>query len=387
MPPKLKRLTKKTVVAPEDAPEDAAAATPQPEAPRPESSSSSSSSAAPISASASASTPSTTNPEQNTGATAGTRSTKPKFAFKPNTAQEAKAKQTKDSNASEETPMRERRDPTQRRPRREMLPRTRIEDTMVPSNLAGNLKQTGSSKSKFGSGGGGSGSGSGPRITQGFGLGGSDEKVKLESSTFGFNTGNEFDENNEDVIGKLDERDILMIADSFAVGDEDAPVSLGWSRKVRDREHFFAGKNEVKADEMDQDGKEMQSFNEFVQPELPRHLPHFEGIEGSLTGPSSGNNSGSADVDMSGKSEGLIGKILVHRSGKMKLVLGDITLDVDVVPYSDVVQEAVAVDAKAKTSCILGRVSKRFICTPDINDLLNEGQGDGDLEIDEEASR
>ncbi|KAI8621577.1 RNA polymerase III RPC4-domain-containing protein [Chytriomyces sp. MP71] len=176
-----------------------------------------------------------------------------------------------------------------------------------------------------------------------------------------------------------------MIADSFAVGDEDAPVSLGWSRRVKDREHFLAGKeSKVKIDAMtvDEQGgaNELQSFNEFVQPEqkqlfffqLPKHLPYFEGIENSLTGGPMNSQDGSGDIDLSNKLEGLIGKILVHKSGTMKLVLGSITLDVDVVPYSDCVQEAVAIDATAKTSCLLGRVSKRFICTPDINALLSE---------------
>ncbi|KAI8835185.1 RNA polymerase III RPC4-domain-containing protein [Chytriomyces cf. hyalinus JEL632] len=184
--------------------------------------------------------------------------------------------------------------------------------------------------------------------------------------------------------GKLDERDLVMMADSFAVGDEDAPVSLGWSRRIKDREHFLAGKAAAKAktDSMALDGegeKEMQTFNEFVQPEqkqlfffqLPKNLPYFDGIETSLAGGSIQTRDATADTDMTPKAEGVIGKILVHRSGRMKLVLGSITLDVDVVPYSDCVQEAVAIDSAAKTSCILGRVSKRFICTPDINDLLH----------------
>ncbi|KAI9336287.1 RNA polymerase III RPC4-domain-containing protein [Obelidium mucronatum] len=260
------------------------------------------------------------------------------------------------------------------RPRREMLPRTRIEDTMLPSNLAGNNARAGAAAAKSALGGRASGGGGGSGSASGYG--GAADKVKAEPGGFGEYGGGGDDD--KDAIGRLDERDLAMIADSFAVGDEDAPVSLGWSRRVRDREHFMASKasSDVKVDAMVEDNEnELQSFNEFVQPEqkqlfffqLPKKLPHFDGLETSLTGT---GMDPSGDLDMSSKSEGLIGKILVHRSGKMKLVLGSISLDVDVVPYSDCVQEAMAIDTVGKTSCILGKVSKRFICTPDINDLL-----------------
>ncbi|KAJ3003277.1 UNVERIFIED_CONTAM: hypothetical protein HDU68_005777 [Siphonaria sp. JEL0065] len=297
--------------------------------------------------------------------------------FKPNSASVAKAKATKaddaDDGAADRREKRD-RDPRQR-PRREMLPRTRIEDTMLPSNLAGNAQKLSASSSKSAFSGRASGGGGGGGSSAAYGYGGDKEKMKQDPGFAGMDT----DYDDKDAIGRLDERDLVMIADSFAVGDEDAPISLGWSRRVRDREHFMASKAnaDVKVDAMAEDNEnELQSFNEFVQPEqkqlfffqLPKKLPHFEGLESSLTGNAVDTN---GDLDMSSKSEGLIGKILVHRSGKMKLVLGSISLDVDVVPYSDCVQEAVAIDATAKTSCILGKVSKRFICTPDINDLLD----------------
>ncbi|KAJ3201419.1 hypothetical protein HDU82_008133 [Entophlyctis luteolus] len=227
--------------------------------------------------------PQSSSSSSATATRAAVPTVKPRPAFKPNSAVEARAKQTKDVFQSEDgpAPPRERRDPTQRRPRREMPPRPRIEDTMLPSNLTGNIKASGASGSKGGGGGGfaraAAGAGAG-NITTGFA--GADVKLETQHAGSAAATATNFlpfssDLEAKDLVGTLDERDLFMIADGFGVDDDDAPVSLGWSRKVRDREHFLAGKkaaSEVKADSMDLDpdgnaGNELQSFNEFVQPE------------------------------------------------------------------------------------------------------------------------
>ncbi|ORY37082.1 hypothetical protein BCR33DRAFT_789941 [Rhizoclosmatium globosum] len=319
----------------------------------------------------SSSSSSATNPTTSTTTLSQKPKTKPSVAFKPNSASVAKAKTTKiESDDSD----RRAREPREQRPKRVFQPRPDIMSQMMPSNLAGNHLRVSGSKSALGgrtSGGGGAGD-----RQSAYGYDATD-KIKSDPG-FGFS------DVKDDL--NLDERDLVMMQNSFDVQDEDAPISLGWSRRVRDREHFLANKkkSDVKADIMIDDREdttppenETQSFDEFVQAEqkqlfffqLPKKLPHFEGLEHSLLGTNEPDANG--DLDMTSKSEGLIGKILVHRSGKMKLVLGNISMDVDVVPYSDCIQEAMAIDTTNKTCCILGRVSKRFICTPDINDLLS----------------
>ncbi|KAI8621576.1 hypothetical protein BC830DRAFT_185949 [Chytriomyces sp. MP71] len=126
-----------------------------------------------VSGSGSVSTETPARVSTDTTTSASKPKVKPKPAFKPNSAVEAKAKATKDLAGSLEdaaaSARRERE--TTRRPRREMLPRPRVEDTMQPSNLMGNLNPKTSKSSLAGRGGGGGGSGtSGSK--SGFGFGG-----------------------------------------------------------------------------------------------------------------------------------------------------------------------------------------------------------------------
>ncbi|TVU29936.1 hypothetical protein EJB05_21532, partial [Eragrostis curvula] len=67
---------------------------------------------------------------------------------------------------------------------------------------------------------------------------------------------------------------------------------------------------------------------------------------------------------------GLMGKMLVYKSGKVKMKLGDAHFDVSAGSNCSFAQEAVAVDTREKHCSSLGEVGKRAIITPDINYLL-----------------
>ncbi|KAK3158037.1 hypothetical protein QOZ80_2AG0132050 [Eleusine coracana subsp. coracana] len=67
---------------------------------------------------------------------------------------------------------------------------------------------------------------------------------------------------------------------------------------------------------------------------------------------------------------GLMGKILVYRSGKVKMKLSDAHFDVSAGSNCSFAQEAVAIDTREKHCSSLGEVGKCAIVTPDIDYLL-----------------
>ncbi|XP_052152092.1 uncharacterized protein LOC127770417 isoform X3 [Oryza glaberrima] len=68
---------------------------------------------------------------------------------------------------------------------------------------------------------------------------------------------------------------------------------------------------------------------------------------------------------------GFMGKILVYRSGKVKMKIGDSLFDVSPGSNCMFVQEVAAINAREKHCCTLGEISKRAIITPDIEHLLD----------------
>ncbi|XP_050225565.1 uncharacterized protein LOC126675039 [Mercurialis annua] len=70
-------------------------------------------------------------------------------------------------------------------------------------------------------------------------------------------------------------------------------------------------------------------------------------------------------------SGGYMGKMLVYRSGAVKLKLGGTLYDVS--PGSDCIfaQDVMAIDTTAKHCCTLGELAKRATVTPDVDSLLN----------------
>ncbi|KAG8064299.1 hypothetical protein GUJ93_ZPchr0004g40530 [Zizania palustris] len=68
---------------------------------------------------------------------------------------------------------------------------------------------------------------------------------------------------------------------------------------------------------------------------------------------------------------GFMGKILVYRSGKVKMKIGDALFDVSPGSNCTFVQEVAAINTREKQCCNLGEVSKQAIVTPDIEYLLD----------------
>lgn len=66
-----------------------------------------------------------------------------------------------------------------------------------------------------------------------------------------------------------------------------------------------------------------------------------------------------------------MGKILVYKSGKVKMKLGDVHFDGAAGSNLSFAQEAVAVDTREKLYSSLGEVGKVAIVTPDIGCLLD----------------
>ncbi|XP_039820323.1 DNA-directed RNA polymerase III subunit RPC4-like isoform X4 [Panicum virgatum] len=67
---------------------------------------------------------------------------------------------------------------------------------------------------------------------------------------------------------------------------------------------------------------------------------------------------------------GYMGKILVYRSGKVKMKIGDTLFDVSSGSNCKFVQEVAAINTKEKHCCTVGEISKRAVITPDIGCLL-----------------
>lgn len=67
---------------------------------------------------------------------------------------------------------------------------------------------------------------------------------------------------------------------------------------------------------------------------------------------------------------GLMGKILVYASGKVKMKIGDALYDVSAGSDCMFVQEVAAINTRENHCCTLGEVSKRAVVTPDIDYLL-----------------
>lgn len=70
--------------------------------------------------------------------------------------------------------------------------------------------------------------------------------------------------------------------------------------------------------------------------------------------------------------QGYLGKMLVYKSGKIKMKLGDVTFDVNPGAESMMTQHVVALNAQEKHCCLLGKIENRHaIVTPDVDSLLS----------------
>ncbi|KAB5567880.1 hypothetical protein PHYPO_G00237890 [Pangasianodon hypophthalmus] len=70
--------------------------------------------------------------------------------------------------------------------------------------------------------------------------------------------------------------------------------------------------------------------------------------------------------------EGLVGRLLVRKSGRVQLVLGNITLDVALGTSCSFLQELVSVSTEGRRGdmTVLGHVKHKLVCSPDFEALL-----------------
>ncbi|KAI7797484.1 DNA-directed RNA polymerase III subunit RPC4 [Triplophysa rosa] len=70
--------------------------------------------------------------------------------------------------------------------------------------------------------------------------------------------------------------------------------------------------------------------------------------------------------------EGLVGKMLVRKSGKVQLILGNVTLDVALGTPCAFLQELVSVNTEGRRGdmSILGHIKHKLVCSPDFQALL-----------------
>ncbi|XP_062207732.1 uncharacterized protein LOC133909351 isoform X2 [Phragmites australis] len=70
--------------------------------------------------------------------------------------------------------------------------------------------------------------------------------------------------------------------------------------------------------------------------------------------------------------QGYLGKMLVYKSGKIKMKIGDVMFDVNPGVESKMVQHAVALNTRERHCCLLGEIENHHvIVTPDVDSLLN----------------
>ncbi|CAL4953322.1 unnamed protein product [Urochloa decumbens] len=71
--------------------------------------------------------------------------------------------------------------------------------------------------------------------------------------------------------------------------------------------------------------------------------------------------------------QGYLGKMLVYKSGKIKMKLGDVMFGVNPGAESRMPQHVVALNTQEKHSCLLGEIENRHvIVTPDVDSFLND---------------
>jgi DNA-directed RNA polymerase III subunit RPC4 len=68
--------------------------------------------------------------------------------------------------------------------------------------------------------------------------------------------------------------------------------------------------------------------------------------------------------------EGYLGKILIYKSGKVKLRVGDVLFDMSMGTATACYQQVVCIDEENKQALALGNVSVRTLVTPDLDSLI-----------------
>ncbi|PAN37860.1 hypothetical protein PAHAL_7G128400 [Panicum hallii] len=90
----------------------------------------------------------------------------------------------------------------------------------------------------------------------------------------------------------------------------------------------------------------------------------------SVSEPNKGSKETREGMKLKELPAGYMGKILVYRSGKVKMKIGDILFDVSSGSDCKFVQEVAAINTREKHCCTVGEISKRAVITPNIGCLL-----------------
>ncbi|KAF9962556.1 hypothetical protein BGZ70_008027 [Mortierella alpina] len=88
-------------------------------------------------------------------------------------------------------------------------------------------------------------------------------------------------------------------------------------------------------------------------------------------GKSAGGAGDKDDEESHLQQEGKIGRLLIYKSGKVKMKVGDIIMDVSSGSECSFLQDVVVVDSNNKQAFVMGSVQKRMVCVPNLTQLLN----------------
>jgi DNA-directed RNA polymerase III subunit RPC4 len=77
-------------------------------------------------------------------------------------------------------------------------------------------------------------------------------------------------------------------------------------------------------------------------------------------------------VDLKALPEGYMGKLLVYKSGAVKMKLGEVLYDVSPGLKSEFAQDVMVVNTEQKNCCLVGDVYKHAVLTPDIDSILKD---------------
>ncbi|KAI1316307.1 hypothetical protein EDD11_010150 [Mortierella claussenii] len=69
--------------------------------------------------------------------------------------------------------------------------------------------------------------------------------------------------------------------------------------------------------------------------------------------------------------EGKIGRLLIYKSGKVKMQIGEIVMDISTGAECSFLQDVVVVDSSNKQAFVMGSVQKRMVCVPNLTQLLS----------------
>ncbi|KAK9455056.1 RNA polymerase III RPC4-domain-containing protein [Dipodascopsis uninucleata] len=89
-----------------------------------------------------------------------------------------------------------------------------------------------------------------------------------------------------------------------------------------------------------------------------------------------GSESSVIDVDIkpelipSSSKDGLVGRLLVHKSGKLSVTWGDIDMEVYKGANTDFLQDVVVIDKNERQATLIGHVQQKIVVTPNIDSLF-----------------